>query len=143
MLTAKGKYGLKAIAHLARLAPGETAPVAVIAVENNIPRKFLDSILLDLRKAGLLRSRKGPGGGYGLAMAAEAIKLGDVVRALDGPLAPIACASRTAFQPCQDCPDVAACDVRRLMSRVRDAIAAILDGMSAAELAAPNFLENL
>ncbi|BBE74244.1 RrF2 family transcriptional regulator [Oharaeibacter diazotrophicus] len=136
MLTNKGKYGLKALVDLARLEPGNTAFIVDIAKRNSIPKKFLDAILLDLRKAGILRSKKGPGGGYALAKPASEISIGHVVRVLDGPLAPIRCASRTAFEPCTDCADPAACEVRRSMSRVRDAIADILDNMTLAEMAA-------
>lgn len=135
MLTAKGKYGLKAAVHLARLPVGETAQVTEIAVANNISKKFLDAILLDLRNAGLLRSKKGPGGGYGLARPAEDITVGAIVRVLDGPLAPIACASRTAYVPCDDCGDVETCPVRQAMTVARDAIAAVLDSMTLAALA--------
>jgi len=136
MLTNKGKYGLKALVDLARLEPGSTAYIVDIAKRNSIPKKFLDAILLDLRKAGILRSKKGPGGGYALAKPATEIRIGHVVRVLDGPLAPIRCASRTAFEPCTDCADPAACEVRRSMSRVRDAIAEILDNMTLADMAA-------
>ena len=106
MLTAKGKYGLKALVHLSSLPKGETAQSVDIAEANSIPKKFLDAILGDLRNAGVVHSKKGPGGGYMLARAPGEIKVGHVIRTLDGPLAPIACASRTAYQPCQDCSDV-------------------------------------
>ena len=135
MLTNKGKYGLKAIIHLARLAPAETAQVADIARANNISKKFLDAILLDLRNAGMLRSKKGPGGGYALAKPARSIKVGAVVRALDGPIAPLACASRSAFRACDDCDDGANCAVRRIMTEVRDAMAGVLDNTTIADLA--------
>jgi Rrf2 family protein len=136
MLTNKGKYGLKAMVHLARIEPGCTVMVAEIARQENLPKKFLDAILLDLKNAGFLKSKKGPGGGYALARRPEEIGVGAVVRALDGPLAPIACASRTAFQPCDDCGDLDACSVRSTMLEVRDAIAAVLDGKTLAEMAA-------
>ena len=135
MLTNKGKYGLKAIIHLARLEAGETAQVADIAQKNNISKKFLDAILLDLRNAGMLRSKKGPGGGYALAKPARTIKVVAVVRALDGPIAPIGCASRTAFRPCEDCGDVDICPVRSVMREVRDAMAGVLDNTTIADLA--------
>jgi Rrf2 family protein len=135
VLTNKGKYGLKAIIHLARLEAGETAQVADIAQQNNISKKFLDAILLDLRNAGMLRSKKGPGGGYALAKPARSIKVGAVVRALDGPLAPIACASRSAFRACDDCGDIDLCAVRSVMRDVRDSMAAVLDNRSIADLA--------
>ena len=134
VLTNKGKYGLKAIVHLARLEAGETAQVADVALKNNIPKKFLDAILLDLRNAGMLRSKKGPGGGYALAKPARSIKVGAVIRALEGPIAPIACASRSAFRPCEDC-DPDNCPVRMAMSDVREAMASVVDGTSIADLA--------
>lgn len=133
MLTRKGKYGLKALVHLARLPWGELALVGNIAADNNIPKKFLDAILGELRNAGFVTSRKGKGGGYRLARAAEDIRIGDVVRTLDGPLAPISCASRTRYEPCEDC-DEATCRVRRLMLEVREAIANVLDERSLAEM---------
>jgi Rrf2 family protein len=134
MLTAKGKYSLKALAHLATLQPGETAQASEIAAAHNIPKKFLDAILGELRNAGIVHSRKGPGGGYMLARTPREIKLGGVIRVIDGPLAPIACASRTAFQPCRDCRDVKACAVRQMMSTVRDAISDVLDRVTLADL---------
>lgn len=130
MLTKKGKYGLKALVDLARLPPGETAFVTEIAVRNNIPKKFLDTILLELRNTGILRSKKGPNGGYSLSKPATEIRIGQVIRALDGPLAPIRCASRTAFEACDDCATPETCQVRLSMTEVRDAIATILDNMS-------------
>jgi Rrf2 family protein len=133
MLTKKGKYGLKALADLATLPPGETAFITDIAERNNIPKKFLDTILLELRKAGILRSKKGPGGGYSLSKTPEEIKIGRVIRTLDGPLAPIRCASRTAFEVCADCSDPEGCLVRLSMTEVRDAMADILDNMTLAQ----------
>jgi len=105
-----------------------------MAAANNIPRKFLDAILVELRNAGILNSRKGKGGGYLLARPAEKITVGQIIRILDGPLAPIACASKTAYQHCADCPDEAACAIRDIMLDVRDSIAMILDRTSIASL---------
>jgi Rrf2 family protein len=136
MLTAKGKYGLKALVHLSSLAAGETAQAIDIAETNNIPKKFLDAILGELRNAGAVHSKKGPGGGYMLARPPGEIKLGFVIRTLDGPLAPIACASRTAYQPCEDCEDVNACAVRLTMVKVRDAMSDILDRLTLADMLA-------
>ncbi|WP_026622039.1 Rrf2 family protein [Ensifer sp. WSM1721] len=136
MLTKKGKYGLKALVDLARLGPGETAFINEIALRNNIPKKFLDTILLELRNAGVLRSKKGPGGGYSLSRPASEIRIGHVIRTLDGPLAPIRCASRTAYEVCEDCSNPETCRVRISMTSVRDAMASILDSMTLAEFAA-------
>jgi len=136
MLTAKGKYGLKALVHLATREPGETTQAVEIADANNIPKKFLDAILGELRNAGVIYSRKGPGGGYMLARAAGEIKLGQIIRAMDGPLAPIGCASRTAYQPCRDCKSVRSCAVRFAMTKVRDAMSEVLDRMTIADMVA-------
>lgn len=130
MLTNKGKYGLKAMLFLASLPSGDSAMGAEIASANNIPKKFLDAILLELRNAGMLRSKKGPGGGYALARSPKDIRIGHIIRTLDGPLAPINCASKSAYVPCQDCEDLETCAVRITMSKVRDAMSDILDGMT-------------
>jgi Rrf2 family protein len=135
MLTAKGKYGLKAVVHLASIEPARTTQAIDIAEAHNIPKKFLDAILGDLRTAGIVLAKKGPGGGYRLARAADQIKIGAVIRALDGPLAPIACASRDAYEACDDC-DVKTCTIRLTMTRVRDAIAEVLDRLTVADMAA-------
>jgi len=134
MLTRKGKYGLKALVHLAGLPEGQLAFVTDIANANNIPKKFLDGILGDLRKAGFVRSKTGKDGGYMLARAPEDIRVGHIIRVLDGPLAPIACASRTAYQRCDDCPNEKKCTVRLMMLEVRNAIATILDHRTLAEM---------
>lgn len=133
MLTRKGKYGLKALVHLAHLPAGQLAFVNDIASANNIPKKFLDAILGELRNAGFVQSRKGKDGGYRLARPASEIKVGHVVRVLDGPLAPISCASRTRYERCDDC-DEATCQVRHMMLDVRAAIAEVLDNRSLAEM---------
>ena len=136
MLTMKGKYGLKAVLHLARIPPNELALSAEIAQANTISKKFLDAILHDLRTAGIVHARKGRGGGYRLARPAAEIMVGQVLRVLDGPIAPIQCASRMAYQPCNDCPDETICAVRLTMIDVRDAISSVLDERSIAEVAA-------
>jgi Rrf2 family protein len=136
VLTKKAKYGLKAMAHLARQTPGSFAFVADIAQKNGVPKKFLDAILCDLRNAGMLWSKKGKTGGYMLAKRADEITVGSILRVLDGPLAPIACASRSAYSPCQDCEDVEACSVRLIMLDVREAIADVLDRTTLAEMSA-------
>jgi Rrf2 family protein len=134
MLTRKGKYGLKALVHLAGLPPGRLAFVTDIATANNVPKKFLDGILGDLRKAGFVRSKTGKEGGYMLARPAQDIRIGHVIRVLDGPLAPFPCASRTAYQRCDDCPDERKCAVRLMMLEVRNATATILDHRTLAEM---------
>jgi Rrf2 family protein len=134
MLTARGKYGLKAMVHLAQLKPDTPAQATEIAAANAIPKKFLDAILGDLRKAGLIIAKKGPGGGYALAKPPREINVGTIIRSLDGPLAPIACASRTAYEPCKDCKDVKRCTVRITMATVRDAMSDVLDKLTVADM---------
>jgi Rrf2 family protein len=134
MLTRKGKYGLKALIHLAGLPPGQVALASDIATANTISKKFLDAILAELRNAGFVASRKGRNGGYRLARPATDIRVGHVIRVLDGPLAPFPCASRTAYQRCDDCPDEEKCAVRLVMLEVRNAIADLLDHRTLAEL---------
>ncbi|GGJ07367.1 RrF2 family transcriptional regulator [Neoroseomonas lacus] len=137
MLTQKAKYGLRATALLAARCPkGGTMTIAELAQAGHIPPKFLEAILLDLKRHGFLASRRGKSGGYALIHPAETITVGDLIRALDGPLAPIPCASMTAYRPCVDCADPPSCDIRRLMRRVRDAMAEILDRTTLAEFAA-------
>ena len=137
MLTNKGKYGLKAMVHLAGLEPGKLVQVANIAEANSISKKFLDQILTDLRRAGLVYSKKGKTGGYALARPANEIRIGAIVRVLDGPLAPLPCASVTAFRACTDCRDLKTCAVRLIMVEARNAIAEVLDNRTLADLSAP------
>lgn len=130
MLTKKAKYGLKAMAYLAGVRTGQTALVAEIASANHIPKKFLDAILGDLRTAGFVHSKKGKGGGYMLARPPGDISVGALVRALDGPLAPIQCASKSLYRRCDDCGDESHCAVRLVMLEAREAIAKVLDNTS-------------
>jgi Rrf2 family protein len=137
MLTQRAKYGLKAMSLLAARCPaGGTMSIPELAQHGQIPPKFLEAILLDLKRHGYLTSRRGKAGGYALAQPASAVSIADLIRALDGPLAPIPCASLTAYRPCADCVDPASCEIRRLMRQVRDAMAKILDGTTLAEFAA-------
>ncbi|MGO9134017.1 MAG: RrF2 family transcriptional regulator [Methylovirgula sp.] len=136
MLTKKGKYGLKAMLHLAAYPPGEPSLVSDIAEANNIPKKFLDTILGELRNAGFVNSKKGKGGGYTLAKSAQNIRVGHIVRVLDGPLAPIQCASKTSYRRCDDCDDEKHCGVRLIMLEAREALAAVLDNRTLAEMRA-------
>jgi Rrf2 family protein len=136
MLTNKGKYGLKAMTHLAGMPPGQPALVADIAAANSIPKKFLDAILGELRTAGFVHSKKGRGGGYVLARAPDTIRVGDIVRALDGMLAPIGCASKAFYRRCEDCDPTRPCGVQLVMTQARDAISSVLDARTLADLRA-------
>jgi Rrf2 family protein len=134
MLSKKAKYGLKALLYLADQPTDKAVLIAEIAEKEGIPKKFLDMILLEMRNAGMLFSRKGKGGGYALAVPAERIIIGSVIRLLDGPLAPVPCVSKTAYRPCDDCHSEAQCRIRLLMARVRDAMAGILDTTTLADI---------
>jgi Rrf2 family protein len=135
MLTRSAKYAIKALAYLARKPEGgEPVRIGDIARDEIIPRKFLERILLQLNRDGFLYSRRGPDGGYGLARPAKGIMLGELIRRIDGPLAPIPCVSVTAYRPCTDCTDESTCGIRLVMKEVRDAIANILDNTSLADM---------
>jgi Rrf2 family protein len=134
MLSKKAKYAIKALLALADQQSEEPTRIADLAREQRIPPKFLEMILLGLRNQGILQSQKGKGGGYRLARSPADIYLGQIVRMFDGPLAPVPCASQTAYVPCADCRDEASCAVRLAMKEVRDATAKILDGTSIASL---------
>jgi Rrf2 family protein len=130
MLSKKAKYALQACLALAREPSSRPVLIADIAEKDGIPKKFLEIILLDLRNAGMLASRKGKGGGYFLARTPQTIMIGQIVRLMDGPLAPVPCVSQTAYQPCSDCQNEKTCGIRMVMKNVRDAIAGILDQTS-------------
>jgi Rrf2 family protein len=136
VLTKKGKYGLKAMVHLAGLEPDALAQVADIAQANNISKGFLDQILTELRRAGLVYSKHGKRGGYALARPVDEISVGNIVRVLDGPLAPIGCASVTGYRACDDCGDLRKCAVRLVMVEARNAVAHVLDNYTLAEMRA-------
>ncbi|MGP7795415.1 RrF2 family transcriptional regulator [Sphingomonas sp. CLY1604] len=137
MLTQRSRYALRAMLFLAE-APAATPPIPMgrIATAANVPRKFLELILADLRDAGLLSSTRGKMGGYVLARPAHLISLGEVIRVIEGPLALVPCVSRTAYRPCNDCKSEADCAIRHAMMRVRDETARILDGTSLADATA-------
>ena len=134
MLSRKAKYALRALSTLA-LAQPEQLQARRIAQDAKVPEKFLETILVELRNAGLVNSRRGTIGGHSLAKPAEQIMVGDVIRIIDGPIAPIRCASVTAYRPCEDCIDPETCALRELMGDVRDAMSAIIDQRSLHQLA--------
>lgn len=137
MLTQRSRYALRAMIFLAQAKPGgPPTPMTRIAAEANVPRKFLELILADLREARFLDSTRGKMGGYRLARPAHLISLGEIIRVIEGPLALVPCVSRTAYRPCTDCKDEAACAIRIAMARVRDETARILDGTSLADATA-------
>ena len=133
MLSMKAKYALKALIYMAQ-QDKPALPSKQIAEAEDIPQKFLDNILQELRQNGFVDSKRGIFGGYFLARRPSDIILGDIIRVIDGPLAPIRCASLTAYQKCDDCRDEAACQLRHLMLDVRNAMSDILDGRSLQDL---------
>jgi Rrf2 family protein len=133
MLSQKAKYALRALLVLAARPGDEPVHIADIAESEHISRKFLEATLLELRKRGVLTSQRGQRGGYRLARQASEISFGEVIRVIDGPLAPLPCASVTAFRLCSDCANPHDCSIRWLMQKVRDAIAGVLDECTLAE----------
>lgn len=134
MLSKKAKYALKALLVLSRQPAGKPVLISEIAEAEGIPKKFLELILLELKKNGMLQSKKGKGGGYFLARDPSLISFGQVIRVIDGPLAPLPCVSHTAYMRCEECADETACGIRLVMKEVRDSTARILDGTSFTEV---------
>ncbi len=133
-ISKKSKYALRALFHLARKYNQGPVLIAELAEQERIPKKFLELILLELKNNGILGSKKGKGGGYFLGREPSAISVGDVIRALDGPLAPVPCVSQTAYRRCDECEDEATCGLRAVMQDVRDVSSKILNDESLADL---------
>ena len=136
MISKKTKYGLKALLTLTQEYGRGPVLIAELAERERIPKKFLELILLQLKNAGILGSRKGKGGGYFLAKDPTQITMGRAIRVLEGPLAPVPCASETAYQECEECEDETSCGVRLVMKDVRNAMAGILDNTNLQEVVA-------
>ena len=134
MLSMKAKYALRALMVMAK-NERKMLSSKTIAATADIPQKFLDNILQELRRDGLVDSKRGIFGGYFLVVPSSEIMVGDLIRKIDGPLAPIRCASVTAYQKCDDCTDENACEIRKTMLEVRNAIANVLDNKSIRDLA--------
>lgn len=135
MLSSKAKYALRAAVHLAeRHGEATWTLAAAIADAEEIPRKFLEAILVELRDSGIVESRRGRSGGYRLAQPPARIVAADVIRVIDGPLALTPCASRTQYAACADCVAPEICVLRPMLQQARDAVAGVLDGCSLAKL---------
>jgi Rrf2 family protein len=134
MISKKTKYALKALYHLAGQPSSQPVLIADLAKAENIPKKFLEFILLSLRKGGILQSRIGKGGGYYLASAPSKVTLGSVVRILEGDLAPVQCLSETNYARCDECDDEATCGIRLVMVDVNKALAQVLDNLTLADM---------
>jgi Rrf2 family protein len=137
MISQKARYAFKALIALAR-DPGESLQARTIAVAEQIPQSFLEQILLELKRSGMVGSRRGRDGGYFLIKPPADISFGQVLRLVDGPVAPLPCLSRTAYRRCDDCHDEASCEVRRVFAGVYDVQVEVLDKTTIADaLAAP------
>lgn len=138
MLSQKARYAIKALIGLAKIPTGARISARDIARQENIPKKFLELIFFELRRHDLVHAARGREGGYCLAKPADQISIAEIVRVVDGALAPLPCASVRFYRRCDDCKDEKTCEVRHIMREVRDAAAAILDNTSLAEAAAPS-----
>ena len=134
MLSHKARYALRALVELARQNGGQMT-AADLSSRADAPRKFLEAILLELSRRGIVRSRRGKFGGYALGRAPEAVSFAEIIRVIDGPLALAPCVSRTAFRKCDDCPSLEDCSLREALLRARDATADVLEGYTLADAA--------
>ena len=134
MLTRKTKYGIKALTYIARRQDNSPVQIENISKHENISHKYLESILLQLKKAGFLGSKKGKGGGYYLLKPANQIPMTDVIRVLEGPIALLPCVSLNFYEKCDDCPDEKKCGANKLMIQVRDSTLKVLKNNSLANL---------
>ncbi|WP_299888962.1 Rrf2 family transcriptional regulator [uncultured Lacinutrix sp.] len=134
MLSKKTKYGIKALVHLGKKEERDPVQIANISKAENISQKFLESILLTLKKNGVLGSKKGKTGGYYLIKEPEDIKMADVMRALEGPIAMVPCVSLNFYERCDDCPDETVCAVHNLMLDVRDSTLKIFNNTTLSDL---------
>ncbi len=133
MLSKKTKYGIKALTYIAKKACEEPVSISEIAKSENISQKYLESILLSLKKAGVLSSKKGKQGGYYLLKPSNEIQMSKIIRTLEGPIAMLPCVSLNYYEKCDDCPDENACSVHKLMIEVRDSTLKILENTSLAD----------
>jgi Rrf2 family protein len=131
VISQKAKYALRALVALARA--GDSMMIGQIAAQEKIPRKFLEQILLEMKRHGIVMSRRGKLGGYELLMPADQITFGQVLRILDGPLAPLPCLSRIAYRRCADCQSEESCEVRRVFARVAEQVRDVLDRTTIAD----------
>ncbi|MDD2677239.1 MAG: Rrf2 family transcriptional regulator [Methylacidiphilaceae bacterium] len=134
VLTRRSKYALRALVYLARARGKGAVLIGEIAGKERIPKKFLEAILLELKNKGVLESRRGKGGGYQLAEPADQILVGQIIRLMDGPIAPVRCVSRSAYAACEDCPDEETCPIRVVMMKVRHQICEVVDRTSLSDL---------
>jgi Rrf2 family protein len=134
MISQRARYAFKAVVALARAKPGEGLQIRQLCEQEKLPRKFLEQILLTLKAAGYISSRRGRDGGYELLRPADKIFIGPMLRAVDGPIAPLPCLSRTAYRRCEDCRDEASCELRIAFDRAYGDYLGKLERLSLAEV---------
>ena len=132
-LSVRGEYALRAMLALALHEGDEVVRIQAIAEEQRIPKRFLEQILNDLKSAGVVTSRRGVQGGYRLGRPADRVTLAEIIRHIDGPLAPVSCVSEKFYEACT-CPDESRCGIRSVMREVRDAVSDMLERVTLAEL---------
>ena len=135
MLSQRCRYALKAMLNLARDTSGNPKQVSALSAEENIPRKFLEGIMSEMRQNGLVEASRGKTGGYRLSRPAELITFGEVMRHIDGPLALLSCVSHNFYKRCEDCADEKTCELRRVMAKVRREASDVLDRTTLADAA--------
>jgi Rrf2 family protein len=133
MISQKAKYALRALVSLCRARYGEPLMISQISKDQAIPKKFLEQILLELKRHGIVESRRGRLGGYVLLRPADRITFGEVLRLIDGPIAPLPCLSKIAYRRCLDCADEATCEIRHVFARVTLATREVLDKTTLAD----------
>jgi Rrf2 family protein len=139
MITQKMKYALKALMELAaeRAGEGRSLRIEEIATRSGTPKRFLEHILLEVRNAGYVASVRGRHGGYVLIKAPHEVPLSEVMRLIDGPIAPLPCLSRRAYQRCEDCPDEETCQLRKVFGQVFWSYLLLIDSLTLADLVGP------
>lgn len=138
MLSKKTQYAFHALIHLAEQADKGPVLISEIAQEKNISIKFLENILLELKNAGILGSKKGKGGGYYLLKTPKEIALAKIIRLLDGPIALLPCVSLNYYERCENCRDEAVCGLHEVMSKVRDASLKLLENKTLKDILTKN-----
>lgn len=133
MISQRAKYALRALVALVKARPDEPQLIAEISREQGIPKKFLEQILLELKRAGIVASRRGRLGGYVLLRAPDQVTFGEVLRLIDGPIAPLPCLSKIAYRRCVDCADEGTCEIRHVFARVTLATREVLDHTTLAD----------
>ncbi|RYE09711.1 MAG: Rrf2 family transcriptional regulator [Hyphomicrobiales bacterium] len=140
MISQKAKYALRALVALVKAPPESSLMIAEISKAQAIPKKFLEQILLELKRHGIVASRRGRLGGYVLLKPADKITFGEVLRLIDGPIAPLPCLSKIAYRRCADCQDEASCEIRHVFAHVVKAQRDVLDHTTFADAVANNRL---